>query len=207
MRRVASVVLASALLAGGIAVGSGTAVASQPDGYTDVYNTVENIHVSKRSGPSYSHPRKVYIPAGGEITISNSFNMVDGPEQRLTRITDHGPAGFEYVPGSAKVRADGTEAVPATLEVGDGSVSVTAPGAGWLLAPGDPALPNPARVSFSVTYRAPQSAPTGVLFDFGSLDAGSDTGVTFDVAGHEGSLGWNTMGLRVIIGTESDPFA
>ncbi|SEM21971.1 hypothetical protein [Rhodococcus maanshanensis] len=46
-------------------------------------------------------------------------------------------------------------------------------------------------VAFTVSYRVPLFARYGDAFD---------TGVALDVAGHEGSVGWNPMGLRVHIG-------
>ncbi|MFC9789417.1 hypothetical protein [Rhodococcus sp. NPDC127528] len=188
MRRVASAVLASALLVGGLAVGSGTAAASIGD--NNIYRTAENVTVTKYA----SHfadgvVNPWYVPAGDVETIHNRFTVAEGHERLLTRITDHGPAGFTYVPGSATIRigyADNTsQSERITPEVGPGTVSVAAPGAGW-------SVPLGGYVIFSVEYRAPLTAPSGTM---------SGSGVTFDVAGHEGSLGWNPMGLNFIIGS------
>ncbi|AQA21176.1 hypothetical protein BTZ20_5453 [Rhodococcus sp. MTM3W5.2] len=111
---------------------------------------------------------------GETITITNEFQVNEGPDRLLTRITDHGPDGLEYVPGSAKVRiqhgfTNPVEDVPVTPELGPGTVTVSAaPGTGWTMPADD------TRVLFSATYRVPDLAQDG------SRPA---SGVTFDVAG------------------------
>ncbi|SDE53550.1 hypothetical protein [Rhodococcus tukisamuensis] len=198
MRRVASAVFASAMLAGGLAVGSGTAAANQDTtSGPAVSKSFENIDVLK--GAAGQPGTTLYVAPGEEFTIHNSFRVQDGDERILTRITDHAPAGLEYVPGSAKLAIVGGdpnvpylsyEVIPTTPEVGSGTVSVVAPGAGWSVAPGA----GHGWIEFRVTYRVPQSAQIGAVFD---------TGVTFDVAGHEGGLGWNPIGLSVAIAAGS----
>src|SRR5262245_35083614 len=108
MRRVASVFFASAVLAGGLAVGSGPAVASQDTSSgPGVGKTFENIGVIK--GAPGQPGTALYVAPGEEFTITNvfydRFGLMPGAstERFLTRITDHVPAGLEYVPGSAKL--------------------------------------------------------------------------------------------------------
>ncbi|WP_027503570.1 hypothetical protein [Rhodococcus sp. UNC363MFTsu5.1] len=185
MRRIASVVFASAVLAGGLAAGTAAAAMRDPG----ITRTVENITVEKTVETRYGGTWDVFVPAGEVVRTDNRFWVTEGPERLFTRITDHGPDGFTYVPGSATlriVRADYTsELIPIAPSVGSGTVSVVAPGAGW-------SIPSRGSIIFSAEYRAPLNAPNGTE---------SDSGVTFDVAGHEGSLGWDRMGLNFIIGS------
>lgn len=194
MRRAVSAVFASALLAGGLAVGSGTAVANQDTSSGPaVSKSFENIDVLK--GAAGQPGTTLYVAPGEEFTIHNTFRVQDGDERFLTRITDHAPAGLEYVPGGTELAIVGGnpnvpyvsyELIPTTPEVGSGTVSVVAPGAGWSVAPGA----GHGWIDFRVTYRVPKSAQIGAVFN---------SGVTFDVAGHEGSLGWNPIGLKVAV--------
>jgi hypothetical protein len=200
-RHFASLAFASALLTGGLLAGAGTAVGAQYDGNVEVAGTVENIHVLKQTGGGRTPGSKTaYVRPGSSITIKNRFHIEDGPERFLTRITDHAPAGFEYVPGSARLSIGITnpwssEDIPIVPEVAPGAISVVAPGGGWSLDSGDPEVVwNHSFVEFSVTYRAPQDAPGG---------APSTTGVTFDVAGGPTNVGWTSTGLRVGVGDPS----
>lgn len=191
--RGAAAVAAAVLLVGvGVAAGSGVATADQASGFANVRKTFENIDV-EWFGPGSRMEGSAYVQAGQEIRFQTMVRVREGAERVLTRITSHGPAGFEYVPGSAQLSVYGPEGTPpgsVTQEIGPGTVSVAAPEDGWLLTP------TGGTINLFVTYRAPQKIPTGTEFR---------TGVTFDVAGHEGSVGWPDMG-KVTIVADPDPF-
>lgn len=190
--RVAAVAATALMVGGGAAVGSGTASA----------NLIE-VMVVKRFGDisvtritSAYAPAPAYVQPGKAITITNEFQVIEGPDRLLTRVTDHSPEGLEYVPGSARVSIQHgytlpAENVPVTPELGPGTVTASAaPGSGWTMTPGD------TRVLFSATYRAPDTAQDG------SRPA---NGVAFDVAGQEQSMEWNPSSLPIEIGERPIP--
>ncbi|SDE18352.1 hypothetical protein [Rhodococcus tukisamuensis] len=108
MRRVASVVFASAVLAGGLAAGVGTATAQSalPDlgssGTTDpntpstATETFENLSVTREViGRNVLAPSQV-------VTYRTTISATGAPVRIINRITDHFGG---YVPGSAKITA------------------------------------------------------------------------------------------------------
>lgn len=185
---------AGAVLVGaGVVAGSGTAGAVYVSPVT-AEQTVENISVVRGGlGDVYGLGARPAVRIGGDITFTTTFSVREGDERLVTRIADHGPAGFEYVPGSATVEyRDASGAIQresVTPEVGAGAVTVRAPGTGWPLSAA------PAKgVVLTVTYRAPLlSIPSEV-------DGG---GVTFDVAGRGEGMGWTAMGLPVDVNLPS----
>ncbi|MGW0041455.1 hypothetical protein [Rhodococcus sp. NPDC003348] len=188
--RVVASVAATALAVGvGVVAGAGTASASGifDMGVSLQHETVENILVERYAWgkPTGTIAKGTMVRAGDEIVFTTSFRLVGEPDERLvTRITEHGPDGFEYVPGSATLTAadaagvDYSETV--TPEVGADGITWRAPGAGWSLG----------NVNISVRYRAPQVViPSRV----------KGGGVTFDVAGLGENLGWPKMGPSVLV--------
>ncbi|MFG1785222.1 hypothetical protein ACGFIU_22525 [Rhodococcus oryzae] len=192
--RVAAVAATALMVGGGAAVGSGAASANMVD--VMVVKHFGDISVARIADQSGHGP--AYVRPGETITITNEFEVNEGPDRLVTRITDHGPDGLEYVPGSAKVRIQHgftypMEDVPVTPELGPGTVTVSAaPGTGWTMTSDD------TRVLFSATYRVPDLAQDG------SRPA---SGVTFDVAGQEQSTEWNPSGLPIVVGERPDPSA
>lgn len=214
MRRCASVVLALAMVAGGVAVGSGAASAEEGTGFSERNPRFENVLVSRYAPSRSLTPQSPmgedspYVYAGQELRINTLFEIVtpdvtypgDRHEERvITRITDHVYAGLEYVPGTATVavvRGGGTGAgrtvqdvVP---ELGDGTVSVTAPEGGWhVYTSKNGASYSSQGVSFTATYRVPDNVPDGTRYP---------TGITFGVDGHGGSVGWPDLDWDVVVG-------
>ncbi|MFD1812655.1 hypothetical protein [Rhodococcus gannanensis] len=114
------------------------------------------------------------------------FLTREGDDRILTRVTDHVPAGFEFVGATLAIRGGDLsyQLIPVTPEVGAGVVTVVASGAGW-------SVPSTAGwLEFVVTYRVPQTAPYGAVYD---------TGTSFDLAGGDDSVNWNPSGLQVRI--------
>ncbi|MGW0041451.1 hypothetical protein [Rhodococcus sp. NPDC003348] len=188
--RVAASVAATALAVGvGVVAGAGSssAVAMGP---TFVDETVENISVSRYAwGEPYGLGGGAQVSIGGEVTFVTSFRVKSGDERLVTRITEHAPAGFEYVPGSATFGYYDAAGVvrnePVTPEVGAGTLTWRAPAAGW----------STDGISLSVTYRVP-------MFTIPSIVEGG--GVTFDVEGLGENMGWPTMGPDVNVNLPSN---
>lgn len=221
MRRCASVVLALGLVAGGVAVGSGAASAAGATGFSERHPLFENLRVD-RAAPSRTvttaqgvlDAESPHVYAGQELTIGTTF-VIEAPpaydpsdrheERVITRITDHVYAGLEYVPGTATVALvrDGVTGAGGTVqdvvpELGDGTVSVTAPEGGWHVysTSKNGAHYERQMVSFTATYRVPDNVPDGTRYP---------TGITFGVDGHEGSVGWPDLDWDVVVGPPPDP--
>ncbi|MGW0173904.1 hypothetical protein ACWDUM_08655 [Rhodococcus sp. NPDC003322] len=192
--RVAASVAATALAVGvGVVAGAGTssAIYIAPQQGGAVTKSVENIDVSRYAvGEPYGlGGGAAQVSIGGEVTFVTSFRVKSGEERLVTRITEHAPAGFEYVPGSATFGYYDAAGVvrnePVTPEVGAGTLTWRAPAAGW----------STDGISLSVTYRVP-------LFTIPSIVEGG--GVTFDVAGLGENVGWPTMGPDVNVNLPSN---
>ncbi|TJZ76514.1 hypothetical protein FCG67_17575 [Rhodococcus oryzae] len=191
--RVATVAATALMVGGGAAVGSGTASADLVE--VMVVKHFGDISVTRIADQTGHGP--AYVRPGETITITNEFQVNEGPDRLLTRITDHSPDGLEYVPGSARLSIQHGytypwEHVPVTPELGPGTVTMSAaPGTGWTMTPAD-------TVHFRATYRVPDAAQDG------SRPA---SGVTFDVAGQEQSTEWNPSSLPIVVGERPDPSA
>ncbi|MGW0173915.1 hypothetical protein ACWDUM_08710 [Rhodococcus sp. NPDC003322] len=156
-----------------------------------------------------------HVYAGQELTIGTTFIMAAPPaydpadrheERVITRIADHVYAGLEYVPGTAKVELVRSGVVTGLVrtvqdvvpELGDGTVSVTAPEGGWHVysTSKNGSHYDSQTVNFTAKYRVPDNVPDGTRYP---------TGITFEVDGHEGSVGWPRLDWDVVVGAPPDP--
>lgn len=194
--RVVASVGATALAVGvGVVAGAGTSSAADTlcgssEGFRPAYVTeaVENTEVLRTwEGESRGFCDAV-ASVKGTVEFDTRVRAVAGEDQFVTRITNHGPAGFEYVSASLMYRdaAGAYYGETVTPEVSAGTVTYRAPGAGWLLDSGG---------HWSVVLRVTYRAPMGTI-PFSRVDGG---GVTFDVVGIGENLGSPTMGPDVSI--------
>ncbi|MFD4368924.1 hypothetical protein [Rhodococcus sp. NPDC058521] len=110
--------------------------------------------------------------AGGKATFRTTIAATNTPVRSIEAITDHHPAGFEYVHGSAKVNAfhliggQKTESVSPTVNVNDRTVTVHGV---W---PVDTI--GSKTVTLEVSYLVPDDAAVGTY-----LETSSDVDVAF----------------------------
>jgi hypothetical protein len=191
MRRVASVVFASAVLAGGLAAGVGTAAAQSalPDlgsaGATDpglpstVTESFENLSVTREVVG-----RTVFAPSQ-VVTYRTTISATGAPDRIIERISDR--SSGQYVPGSAKLTAwrDGsmkTENVTPTVLSGEAIFS----GSWTVSSEGDKTL------TLEISYRL----PGGAAFPAGGSVLDSGLSVQADGLGLKT---WNPMGVKVTV--------
>ncbi|TQF74574.1 hypothetical protein FK531_00185 [Rhodococcus spelaei] len=202
MRRTASIVAATALLAGGLAVGAGTAAAagsadlgSAGSSDTATPPAEQKPHSATKKTDNISVTKKVVgdgtVAPGQKVTYRTVISVPSGVDRLVNKITDFHPAGFEYVEGSAKINAwnviggQKETAVKPTVNAADNSVSVTEPFVGWLTSSIEAKT-----VTLEVSYLVPSSAKAGTALD---------SGVTFDVLGFLATQKFNPMGVFVTV--------
>ncbi|SEK88315.1 Ig-like domain-containing protein [Rhodococcus maanshanensis] len=196
MRRVAAV-SGAALAVLGIGVGGGVASAAQ----TSATVTTTNIVATKTLlGDGSVFPGEV-------VTYRTEFSVNSIIDRYLNKITDVHPAGFEYVPGSAKVSAASTSAVTPSVDVANNRVSVSNSLSAWMLSK------NVNRtVSLELSYKVPDNAPagtfnSGLTFDvntFGSTQTFNPIGVTIDVQGPAATTTQLTAPAAATVGVAVD---
>ncbi|WP_156042639.1 hypothetical protein [Rhodococcus sp. UNC363MFTsu5.1] len=191
MRRVASVVFASAVLAGGLAAGVGAATAqsalpdlgssgaADPNTQSAVTETFENLSVTREViGRNVLAPSQV-------VTYRTTISATGAPVRIIDRITDR--ASGQYVPGSAKLTAwrDGsmkTENVTPTVVSGEATFS-----GNWTVASeGDKTL------TLEISYRL------GGLAAYPAGGSVVDSGFSVQADGL-GLKTWNPMGVKVTV--------
>jgi flavin-binding protein dodecin len=181
MRRIASVVAATALIAGGLAVGAGTAAAAQAP--YSATKTTSNIKVTK------SVVGDGTVAPGQKVTYRTTIATTAHPDRFISRVTDFHPAGFKYVNGSAKLTAwhlvGGVKTENVTPEVDVNNNTVSVPSAGMAISQTDSKT-----VTFEVTYLVPENAQIGTA---------PDSGVSFDVSGFATTQTFNPMGVSATI--------
>lgn len=156
MRRTASVVAATALVAGGMSLGAGTAAAA-PEGSCDT----NNLTVSKKVLNDGE------VAPGGEVRVRTVFSVTGHPERFLNKLVDVHPAGFSYVRGTATVDAwtllSGQKTKDVEPSVQASANTITVSDAGYLLS-----STGNKTVTFEATYLAPKDAKVGAEHAFGS---------------------------------------
>ncbi|MFC9789419.1 hypothetical protein [Rhodococcus sp. NPDC127528] len=196
MRRTASVVAATALLAGGLTLGAGTAAAAGSAdlgsaGTSDPATTPaeQKPHSATKKADNISVTKQVVgdgtVAPGGKVTYRTTFSVPSGLDRSITKITDFHPAGFEYVEGSAKVNAwsllNGQQDSKVTPVVNAADNSLTFANAGWRIS-----VIGDATLTLEVTYRVPSSAKVGTALD---------SGLSFDVFAFATTQKFNPMGV------------
>lgn len=178
-RRIAASVAAAAVLAGGAVVGAGTANAApgalDSAAGTTLTDVADVAHSATKTTSNIQVTKTVVggtVAPGQKVTYRTSFSLTGHPDRYLAKVIDHHPAGFTYVQGSAKVTAwhfvggTKTEAVNASVDVGNNTVSVEN-GGGWALS-----TTGGKTVTVELQYLVPQDAQVG---------ADLDSGVSFDI--------------------------
>ncbi|MGW4478756.1 Ig-like domain-containing protein [Rhodococcus triatomae] len=176
IRRSVAAVGVAALAVLGFGLGAGTASAA-----TSATKNTDNIKVTKSVSPGT-------VVRGATVTYKTVFEVTSIVDRYITKITDVHPAGFEYVPGSAKVTSSellsgpSTETPVATVDAAGSRLTV---GGNWLVS--DRPLSSNKDVIFEVTYRVPDTAAPGTV----------DSGLTFDVATFQSTQTFVPMGVHV----------
>ncbi len=195
MRRTASIVAATALLAGGLTIGAGaaTAAGSSDAGSSSSDAATQKPHSATKSFDNLKVTRSVVgdgtVAAGQKVTLRTEISVAAGVDRYINKITDFHPAGFQYVKDSAKVTAwhvvggNKTEAVPATVDTNTNSVSVSH--SGWITS-----TVGSKTLRLDVTYLVPKDAKVGDTFD---------TGASFDVSLFQTTQVFNPSGAFVTI--------
>nr|WP_169310431.1 Ig-like domain-containing protein [Rhodococcus oryzae] len=197
MRRAVAAVSGAALAVLGLGVGGGVASAAQQSATV----TSTNIVATKTLlGDGSVFPGEV-------VTYRTEFSVNSIIDRYLNKITDVHPAGFEYVPGSAKVSAASTSAVTPSVDVANNRVSVSNSLSAWMLSK------NVNRtVSLELSYKVPDNAPagtfdSGLTFDvntFGSTQVFNPIGVTIDVQGPASTTTQLTAPAAATVGVAVD---
>ncbi|MFD4264411.1 Ig-like domain-containing protein, partial [Rhodococcus sp. NPDC058523] len=174
MRRAVAAVSVAAVGVLGLGVGGGVANAAQLSATV----TATNIVATKTLLGDGS------VLPGEVVTYRTQFSVNTIIDRYLNKITDVHPAGFQYVPGSAKVTAASTSSPTPSVDVANNRVSVSNSASAWYLSKSVNRT-----VSYEVSYKVPDNAPagtfnSGLTFDvntFGSTQAFNPIGVTIDV--------------------------
>ncbi|MFD4295519.1 Ig-like domain-containing protein [Rhodococcus sp. NPDC058532] len=176
MRRGAAALGVAALATLGLGIGGGTASAA-----TTATETVDNVKVTKSVTPGA-------VDRGATVTYRSVLEVTGGADRYLTKFTDVHPAGFEYVPGSAKLTSSTLTAGPSTTTITpavDAAKNTVTVSGSWLLA--DRLVAKNKDVIVELTYRVPATAVVGVV----------DSGLAFDIGGWNSSQVFNPIGVRV----------
>ncbi|MFD4294589.1 hypothetical protein ACFWPA_02570 [Rhodococcus sp. NPDC058505] len=193
LRRAASVVAATALLAGGLAVGAGTATAAPESDKTSAAAAAQKPHTATKTTDNITVTRSVVgdgtVAPGQKVTLRTTLSVNNALDRYITKINDFHPEGFQYVKGSAKVTAwhliGGSKAESVTPQVDVNDKRVTVTDAGWLIS-----KTGSKTLTLDVTYLVPKSAEAGDVFD---------TGVGFDVSGFGTTQKFNPIGAFVTV--------
>jgi len=171
-RRIAASVAAAAVVAGGIGLGAGTALAA-PGSSGSSTGAAATTGTTPQPGKEYpksatassdniQFTREVVgdgtVAAGQNVTYRTTFSVTNGLDRFLGKFVDVPPsADFTYVAGSAKAQGKAVEAVQ---DAPTGAVTMTS--AGWRLSKntGD-------TVVFEVTYKAPSNLTVGNVYNSG----------------------------------------
>lgn len=199
MRRAASIAAATALVAGGLSLGAGTAFAADSSGSTGSAGSsqddaaTQKPHSATKAFDNLKVTRSVVgdgtVAPGQKVTLRTEISVAAGVDRYITKITDFHPAGFQYVKDSAKVTAwhlvggNKTEAVAAAVDANTNSVSVSH--AGWITS-----TTGSKTVRLDVTYLVPKDAKVGDALD---------TGASFDVSFFATTQKFNPSGAFVTI--------
>lgn len=202
MRRGASIVAATALLAGGLALGSGTAVAAGSADLGSVGSSdaaaEQKPHAVTKTASNISVTKQVVgdgkVAPGQKVTYRTTFTVPNGLDRAITKIKDVHPAGFQYVEGTATINAwnliGGQKTVNVTPEVNvEGNYIRVANPLGWLVSSIDAKT-----LTFEATYLVPSDAKVGEALD---------SGLAFDVQFFQTSQGWDPMGVFATIRTQN----
>ncbi|MFC9790912.1 Ig-like domain-containing protein [Rhodococcus sp. NPDC127528] len=172
MRRVVAAMSATTVVALGLGVGGGVASAAQ----TSATVTTAQIKATKTLLGSGS------VFPGEVVTYRTDFSVTTAIDAYLNKITDVHPAGFTYVPGSAKVSAASTSSVTPSVDDANDKVSVSNSASAWMLSK------NVNRtVSLEVSYKVPDNAPAGTF----------NSGLTFDVNTWQTTQVFNPIGVTI----------
>ncbi|WFR72238.1 hypothetical protein P9209_28095 [Prescottella defluvii] len=212
-RRVAASVAAAAVLAGGIGLGAGTAIAAPATG--SLGSLGSGSAAAPVSDGVVPQPGKTYpqestrdtsnvrvtkrvvgdgtVAPGQVVTYRTTISTTGHPERYINKITDYAPAGFTYVQGSAQVTAwhllggQKTEKVTPQVDANDNAVTVS--DAGWLISPtGSKTL------TYEVSYLVPRNVTVGNVHD---------SGVAFDVSLFGSTQNFNPIGAWVKIRSQN----
>ncbi|WP_037178065.1 Ig-like domain-containing protein, partial [Rhodococcus sp. UNC363MFTsu5.1] len=179
MRRAVAAVSAAAVVALGLGVGGGVASAAQ----TSATVTTTNIVATKTLlGDGSVFPGEV-------VTYRTEFSVNSIIDRYLNKITDVHPAGFEYVPGSAKVTAASTSSPTPSVDVANNRVSVSNSVSAWMLSKNVNR-----KVSLELSYKVPDNAPAGTF----------NSGLTFDVNTFGSTQTFNPIGVTIDVQTPPD---
>lgn len=211
-RRVAASVAAAAVLAGGIGLGAGTAIAAPGTGSLGSLGSLGSGSaaapvsdgVVPQPGKSYPQEgtrdtsnirvtKRVVgdgtVAPGRVVTYRTTISTTGHPERYINKITDYHPAGFTYVQGSAQVTAwhaiggQKTEKVTPQVDANNNAVTVT--DSGWLISPtGSKTL------TFEASYLVPRNVTVGNVHD---------SGIGFDVSFFQTTQTFNPIGAWVKI--------
>jgi fimbrial isopeptide formation D2 family protein len=194
MRRTASVAAVAALLAGGLAVGAGTAAAA---GSVDLGSSAaaeQQPHSATKKADNISVTKQVVgdgtVAPGQKVTYRTTFSVPSGLDRYITKIKDIHPAGFQYVQGTASINAwhliggQKTESVSPEVNVEGNYIRVPNP-AGWLVS-----STGAKTLTFEATYLVPASAKVGDALD---------SGLAYDVQFWASSQSWDPMGVFVTV--------
>ncbi|EME21304.1 Ig-like domain-containing protein [Rhodococcus triatomae] len=179
MRQWVAAIGAAALVTLGASV-VGTPAASAA---TSATKTTDNIKVTKSVTPGT-------VTRGATVTYTSVFEDTNAVDRYLNKITDVYPAGFQYVPGSAKITASGlvtgpsTASVTPTVDAANNRLSVSG---SWLLA--DRWLAENKDVTFEVSYTVPPNAQPGTY----------DSGLRFDVFSFQTTQVFDPIGVHVTV--------
>ncbi|GAA4473932.1 hypothetical protein GCM10023094_08600 [Rhodococcus olei] len=197
MRRTASIVAATALLAGGLTVGVGTAAAVGSSDLGSVGSSdagEQKPHSATKTTSNISVTKQVVgdgtVAPGQKVTYRTTFSIPSGVDRYITKIKDIHPAGFQYVQGSATINAwhliggQKTEAVSPEVNVEGNYIRVPNPG-GWLIS-----STGAKTLTLESTYLVPENAKVGDALD---------SGLAFDVQFFQSSQSWDPMGVFVTI--------
>ncbi|TQF68860.1 Ig-like domain repeat protein [Rhodococcus spelaei] len=172
IRRVAAAVSATAVVALGLGIGAAPASAAQ----TSATVTTAQIKATKTLQGSGT------VFPGDVVTYKTEFSVTSAIDAYLNKITDVHPAGFTYVPGSAKVSAASTSSVTPAVDDANNKVSVSNSASAWMLS-----KTVNRTVSFEVSYKVPDNAPAGTF----------DSGLTFDVNTWGSTQKFDPIGVTV----------
>jgi len=215
-RRVAASVAAAAVIAGGVGLGAGTAVAAPATGSLGSLGSLgSGSSAAPVSDGVVPQPGKSYpqegtgdtsnirvtkrvvgdgtVAPGQVVTYRTTISTTGHPERYINKITDYHPAGFTYVQGSAKVTAwhaiGGQKTEKVTPQVNANTNSVTVSDAGWLISPtGSKTL------TYEVSYLVPRNLTVGNVHN---------SGVAFDVSLFGSSQNFNPINAWVKIRSQN----
>ncbi|MFD1814755.1 Ig-like domain repeat protein [Rhodococcus gannanensis] len=179
VRRLVAAIGAAAL----VTLGVGVVATPSASAATSATKTTDNIKVTKSVTPGTA-------TRGATVTYTSVFEDTNAVDRYLNKITDVYPAGFQYVPGSAKITASGLVTGPSTSNVTpsvDAANNRLSVSGNWLLA--DRWLAENKDVTFEVSYTVPPTAQPGTY----------DSGLTFEVFSFQTTQVFDPIGVHVTV--------